>query len=107
MPLTHSKIIARGLIQQLVQVTCLYLAKPGMMMIYSTNALRRSLFYLLVLLISLALWGCNGVTSPQTAMPAPSETPTPEPADTAAPTPSPSQSPPKEIGKTAGREREE
>ena len=66
-------------------------------MIYSTNALRRSLFYLLVLLISLALWGCNGVTSPQTAMPAPSETPTPEPADTAAPTPSPSQSPRKVI----------
>jgi len=80
-----------------MQVTCLYLAKPEKMMSYSTNTLRRSHFFLLVLLISLVLLGCNGETPPQTALPTPSETRAPEPADTAAPTPSPSPSPPKVI----------
>ena len=58
-------------------------------MSYSATALRRSLFLLLVTLIGLTLFGCNGLAPAETTQPAPAETLALKPTDTVAPSPTP------------------
>ena len=57
------------------------------MMSYPATTLRRSLFIILVTLITLSSWGCNGVAPGETTQPTLAETLAPEPTETAAPTP--------------------
>jgi len=66
-------------------------------MSYSATMLRRSLFFLLVTLISLLSWGCNSVAPGETSQPTPVETLAPDPTTPAAPTPTLTPPPPEVI----------